>query len=172
MDKKTRNVLDDLRNIMIHNLEGKLRGTIYSEATCHKWAILHGISSYNRDFEVLSFSFLDKDKSHIAFESVFTGTVTSAPAYFRPVLRKAIDYNAEYIIMGHNHPSGTLEPSQSDIRLTRELNFNLSWINKEVLEHFISTNDLTKHARVIEKDELTIKPSQLTSDDRLEIKPE
>jgi DNA repair protein RadC len=54
-------------------------------------------------------------------EPLSEGSVDEAAVYVREVIRRALDYHATAIIIVHNHPSGDPQPSQQDIRLTREI---------------------------------------------------
>jgi DNA repair protein RadC len=54
-------------------------------------------------------------------EPVSEGSVDEAAVYVREVIRRALEYHATAIILVHNHPSGDPQPSQQDIRLTREI---------------------------------------------------
>jgi DNA repair protein RadC len=49
------------------------------------------------------------------------GSVDEAAVYVREVIRGAVDSHATAMILVHNHPSGDPQPSQADIRLTREI---------------------------------------------------
>jgi DNA repair protein RadC len=65
--------------------------------------------------------FLDKKNLLIADEVQQTGTVDHTPVYPREVVRRALELSATALILVHNHPSGDPNPSQADIRMTREL---------------------------------------------------
>ncbi|HEU0134914.1 MAG TPA: DNA repair protein RadC [Allosphingosinicella sp.] len=54
-------------------------------------------------------------------EPISEGSVDEAAVYVREVIRRALEYHATAIILVHNHPSGDPQPSQQDIRLTREI---------------------------------------------------
>jgi len=65
------------------------------------------------------------------------GTVTD----IRIVLQYAIKANASGIIVCHNHPSGNLKPSESDITLTRKLKESALLMDINLLDHLIITPD-------------------------------
>ena len=54
-------------------------------------------------------------------EPLSEGSVDEAAVYVREVIRRALEYHATALILVHNHPSGDPQPSQQDIRLTREI---------------------------------------------------
>ena len=92
----------------------------------------------NEHFAVL---FLDRQHCVISFETLFTGTIDSAPVFPRVVVKKALMHNAAAVILAHNHPSGSAEPSDADKVITTRLCDALQLIDVTVLDHFI----VTKH---------------------------
>ena len=65
--------------------------------------------------------FLNSKNMLIRNEPMSEGSVDEAAVYVREVIRRALDYHATAIIIVHNHPSGDPQPSQQDIKLTREI---------------------------------------------------
>lgn len=70
-------------------------------------------------------------------ELLSEGSVDEAAVYVREIIRKAIDHNASAMILVHNHPSGDPQPSQQDIRLTREIVDAARPLNIAVHDHVI-----------------------------------
>ncbi|MBW2938757.1 DNA repair protein RadC [Aureisphaera sp. CAU 1614] len=64
-----------------------------------------------------------------------TGTVVDV----RLVFKNAIQLGAVAVILAHNHPSGTLKPSQADIQLTKKLKTAGESLDIKVLDHLIVT---------------------------------
>ncbi len=62
-----------------------------------------------------------------------TGTVVDQ----RKVFKIALDNNATSIILGHNHPSGQLTPSDADIQLTKKMKEAGIMLDLPVLDHII-----------------------------------
>lgn len=52
-----------------------------------------------------------------------------------------IRQGAKNIIVAHNHPAGSLLPSDDDVSLTRDIIISMSYIDVEVLDHIIVTDD-------------------------------
>jgi len=65
--------------------------------------------------------FLNSRNALIANEKMWEGSVDESAVYIREIMRRALDLHATAIIVVHNHPSGDPQPSQQDIRLTRDL---------------------------------------------------
>lgn len=74
-------------------------------------------------------------------DSVVTslGTAANVEVHPRDVFRDAIVRNAHSIIVGHNHPSGSPDPSQADIDLTRRLSDAGRLLGIPVLDHVVVT---------------------------------
>jgi len=53
------------------------------------------------------------------------------------ILKTAIDKLAAGIIVGHNHPSGNTEPSQQDIKITKQLAAACKIVDIKLLDHLI-----------------------------------
>jgi DNA repair protein RadC len=68
------------------------------------------------------------------------GTVESVRPHVRAIISRALQANASALIAAHNHPSGALEPSESDRILTRDLIAACHPIGIKVLDHLIITD--------------------------------
>lgn len=87
--------------------------------------------------EVLACAFLDARHRLIAYEPLFRGTVDSTTIYPRELLRRCLQHNAVAVVMAHNHPSGSTEPSRADRDMTRRLRTALAGIDVELVDHLI-----------------------------------
>ena len=87
--------------------------------------------------EHFSCLFLNSQHHLIAFETLFKGTIDSASVYSRVVVRRTLELNAAAIIFSHNHPSGNVTPSSSDIAVTKRLADALKLIDVRVLDHIV-----------------------------------
>ncbi|MGB9988571.1 RadC family protein [Pseudoduganella rhizocola] len=88
----------------------------------------------HESFHVL---FLDVKNRLIEARELFRGTLTHTSVYPREVVREALARNAAAVMLAHNHPSGTPEPSESDLLLTRALVQALALVDIRVLDHFV-----------------------------------
>ena len=73
----------------------------------------------------------------IGHRRLFEGTLNACVFHPREIFRYAIDCNANSIIIAHNHPSGDPQPSQEDIRATKQLIEAGNPIGINVLDHVI-----------------------------------
>lgn len=81
--------------------------------------------------------FLDSKHRVLGFEALFQGTIDGAVVYPRQVVKRALAYNAAALILCHNHPSGSVEPSAADRKLTKILQKALEVVDVRVLDHII-----------------------------------
>ncbi len=91
----------------------------------------------HEEHEVFGCLFLDAKHRVLAFEALFHGTIDGANVYLRQVVKRALAHNAAALILCHNHPSGSVEPSQADCRLTGQIKEALALVDVRVLDHFI-----------------------------------
>jgi len=82
---------------------------------------------------------LDTQNRIIDKEIVSIGTLNASIVHPREVYRSAIAQSACSIIIAHNHPSGSLEPSEEDLRVTKRLADCGRLIGIELLDHVIVT---------------------------------
>ena len=89
-------------------------------------------------FEVVYAIALDSSSRFLGFMKIAEGTVNHANLYLRNILTfLLLDTNATGLILAHNHPVGTAEPSREDIMLTRRLKGALKDIEVKLLDHVI-----------------------------------
>jgi DNA repair protein RadC len=87
--------------------------------------------------EVFAALFLDAQNKLIAMEELFRGTLTQTSVYPREVVVKALHHHAASVVLAHNHPSGTVQPSRADEALTQALKAALALVDVRVLDHVI-----------------------------------
>ena len=73
----------------------------------------------------------------VAEETIFEGTLNASVFHPREIFRFAIEESANSIVLAHNHPSGDPQPSQEDIRATKQLIEAGNQIGIKVLDHII-----------------------------------
>jgi DNA repair protein RadC len=65
--------------------------------------------------------YLDRKNRLISDECLAVGTVDHVPVYPREVVKRALLLNATALIIVHNHPAGDPEPSEADLKMTKEI---------------------------------------------------
>jgi len=90
--------------------------------------------SVNEEFKTL---FLNRSNQLIAVETLQTGTVNRSVVYPRKIVERALYHHAVGVIIAHNHPSGTLKPSQDDCTVTKTIRDALNTVEISLLDHII-----------------------------------
>lgn len=67
------------------------------------------------------------------------GGITGTLVDVRLVLKTALEVGATALILAHNHPSGTLKPSEADKQITQKLKQAAQSLDIKVLDHLIIT---------------------------------
>jgi DNA repair protein RadC len=94
----------------------------------------------SRPHEIFAVLFLDSQHRLIVLEELFRGTLTQTSVYPREVVVRALALNAASVVLAHNHPSGTAQPSRADEALTQTLKAALGLVDVRVLDHFVVTS--------------------------------
>ncbi len=97
--------------------------------------LLHAMRGLKK--EVLTVIYLDSSHAILDTETVAEGTINVNTVYPRELIKKALQHNAAALIIAHNHPSGSLEPSKQDLQLTRTLSLLGSMMQIQLLDHII-----------------------------------
>jgi len=85
------------------------------------------------------FALMLLDSQHKVLECsvLFSGTIDGAAIYPREIVKAALSANAAAVILAHNHPSGVIEPSTADKRITERIKSALALVDIRVLDHII-----------------------------------
>ena len=97
--------------------------------------LLHSMRDLKQ--EVFTAIFLDASHAIIDTREVSRGTVAANTVYPRELVKMALERNAAAMVVAHNHPSGSIEPSAQDHKLTRTLYLACSFMNIRLLDHLI-----------------------------------
>ena len=87
--------------------------------------------------------FLDNQHKLIKAEKMFSGTIDGASVYPREIVKAALNNNAAAVILGHNHPSGSLMASNADEVITARIKEALGMVDIRVLDHIIVCHNYT-----------------------------
>jgi DNA repair protein RadC len=89
------------------------------------------------EHEVFCLVLLDGRHQLIAVRELFRGTINAAVVHPREVLKEALKYNAAFLILAHNHPSGIAEPSTADEIITQRIKDALALVDVGLLDHLV-----------------------------------
>lgn len=87
--------------------------------------------------EELWIVFLNRSNRVIAKEKISHGGETGTITDIRIIMRKAIGHHAQGLIVSHNHPSGNLNPSESDRSVTKKIKEAAAIFDIQLLDHII-----------------------------------
>ena len=125
-------VLELARRVLAEQL--KARAALDSPEAVKHYLQLHLGAKKHEVFAVL---FLDSQHRLLALEELFRGTLAQTSVYPREVVLRALHHHAAAVVLAHNHPSGTAEPSRADEALTQALKAALALIDVRVLDHVV-----------------------------------
>ena len=95
----------------------------------------HSMRSLKR--EVFKVILLDASFSIIDTKTLSKGTLAANTIYPRKFIKLLLDHHTAAVVIAHNHPSGNINPSQADLKLTRNLFLACSIMNIQLLDHLI-----------------------------------
>lgn len=84
--------------------------------------------------------FLNNSNKVLQKYQLSKGGITGTLVDVRLVLKMALEVGATGLILAHNHPSGTLKPSDADKNLTNKLQQAAQSLDIKVLDHLIITD--------------------------------
>lgn len=142
--------------LLVRDVDGQYRPAHADEVLCHARRLLanrvrrgatmsspQAVKDHLRlelgalEHEVFCVLFLDAQHRIIALKQLFRGTVSQTSVYPREVVKEALSVNAAAVILAHNHPSGSVEPSRADEFLTQTLKTALALVDVRVLDHLV-----------------------------------
>lgn len=89
--------------------------------------------------EVFEVAFLDSGYRLLrnGVERLEEGTVDRATVYPRRLIESALRRGAAALVLAHNHPNGSIEPTEQDKLLTRALVLAAETVRLKILDHLI-----------------------------------
>jgi len=87
--------------------------------------------------EVFAVLCLDPELRKIHFKKLFFGSMQHCAVSVNQTLRYALQQHACQLVIAHNHPFGSAQPSAEDITLTQQLEHACQLVEIRLLDHFI-----------------------------------
>ena len=97
-------------------------------------------------FEEFKLMLLSRSNKVLGIASISKGGINGTLADVRIILQFAIKANASGMIICHNHPSGALTPSESDIKIAQKIREAGLILDIQLLDSLILTMDGTYHS--------------------------
>ncbi len=85
--------------------------------------------------------FLNRANMIIGKQAVSSGGMSGTVVDPKIIFKAALDYKASSIVLCHNHPSGNIQPSEADTRLTKNIIAAGRVLEISVLDHIIVTQN-------------------------------
>ena len=92
-------------------------------------------------FEQVMVIFMNNSNNTIAWYKASQGGITGTIIDIRLVMKAALNCYATSMAIAHNHPSGTLTPSDADKAITNKLREAGNVLDIKLLDHIIITSD-------------------------------
>lgn len=93
------------------------------------------------NIEVLAAIFLDSTNKIVNYAVISVGTINNVNVYLNQLIRLALMCNSSKVIIAHNHPSGILQITDSDINTTKYIGKLLKLFDIELLDSLVVTID-------------------------------
>lgn len=113
-------------------------GAVKNSADAQKYAA----HFWGDDLEIYESFFvlmLDRSNTPIAWAKISQGGVAGTVVDPKIVAKYCIDTLCSGVIFAHNHPSGSLKPSDADRNLTAKMKNALDLLDIQLLDHLILT---------------------------------
>ncbi|MBN8807898.1 MAG: DNA repair protein [Sphingomonas sp.] len=112
-----------------------------------QWALDLFAPLARRSSEAAAFVYLDPKWRMVGMRHSASRDADSITVAIRTVMRDALSYDAHFLVMAHNHPSGDATPSRDDILFTRRLARVLDAIGVTLVDHLIVSANATSSFR-------------------------
>ena len=106
---------------------------IDSEVLYHRYKV--SLAAYQQ--EVMAVIILNKNKQIIYETNLYKGSDNNIIVNVRDIVRLLMIHNGYYFYLIHNHPNGTLLPSENDIKFTKRLEDKIKHLNIHLVDHLI-----------------------------------
>ncbi len=121
----------------------KVKASERIQIKCSKDAFDIFMESWDLDsvehFEEFKLMLLTRSNKVLGIASISKGGINGTVTDVRIILQYAIKSNSSGIIICHNHPSGNLQPSESDMTITRKIKDSGLLMDVQLLDHLIIT---------------------------------
>lgn len=91
--------------------------------------------------ETVKVILLNNGQQLLGIADISQGGLTGSVIDVRLIAQYAITANASAVLLAHNHPSGNLKPSHSDIEITKKVKDAMKLLDITLLDHLIINKD-------------------------------
>jgi DNA repair protein RadC len=125
--------------------KSKVKASDRKKITCSRDAHKIFMDSWNPNtleyVEEFKLLLMNRSNSVLGIVELSKGGISGTVTDCRIAFQAAIKANASGIIVAHNHPSGNLNPSESDSRITQKLKEGGVILDIQLLDHLVLSTD-------------------------------
>lgn len=92
-------------------------------------------------YESVFILLLNRANNTIGFAKISQGGIVGSVVDVKLILKYVVEDLASNVILCHNHPSGSLKPSDSDLQITKKVKNALAFVDSQLLDHIILTEN-------------------------------
>ena len=92
--------------------------------------------------EEVNVLFLNRANRVLGISNVAKGGINGAAVDIRIILQTALKVQSSFVMVSHNHPSGSTRPSDDDLKLTKAIQKGCEAIGIQLLDHVILTSEV------------------------------
>lgn len=96
---------------------------------------------YREKNEQMYIFMLDMSMRLISYKKLAEGGLDKVAVDLRNLIKTVLSTNASYVILAHNHPSGSARPTRQDIDITSKIVKLLATVDVKLCDHIIVSND-------------------------------
>ncbi len=100
-----------------------------------------------KNIEEFHILYLNVDRRLLLDDLHSSGTIDWAAVYPREIVKRALDLNAKYIVLLHNHPTPNVSFSSDDIEVTTKIQEMLLPLEIELHDHYVVSGSIIYSAR-------------------------
>jgi DNA repair protein RadC len=125
--------------------KNKVKASDRIKITCSRDAYKVFMDSWNSEtiefLESFKILLMSRSNAVLGILEISKGGTTGTVSDIKVIFSAALKGNASGIICAHNHPSGNLNPSESDSRLTQKLKDAGTLMDIQILDHLIVSTE-------------------------------
>jgi DNA repair protein RadC len=121
-----------------NDFETKTPDTVLSSKDAYNIMRRHLVDLNHEEFWIL---LMGRSQKVLAKELVSKGGLSETAVDPKVIFSMALQHQSSGIILIHNHPSGSLKPSQNDINLTKRLTDAGKILSINILDHLIISDE-------------------------------
>lgn len=87
--------------------------------------------------EIFGILLLNNRLEVIKFIRISKGTIDKSCVFIRDIIKYVLEFNANNVIIAHNHPSGSLIVSENDKKVTSKIKKALALLDVNVIDHIV-----------------------------------